>query len=396
MDEKIYWIWLQEALRYGSHKAKTVKHYYKSIKDFYNAGEREWRLCGCFSNREIGSLNNITLEKAQRIFEKSNNLGYKILTLSGKEYPKLLENIVNPPCVLYIKGDKSCLSGALNISVVGTRKATAYGVEMAREISTELAAAGAVIISGGAVGIDSAAHEGALSGGGKTVAVLGCGINYPYLTHKASLREEISQNGAVISEYPPDCFPHPSNFPIRNRIISGLSLGTVVIEAGEKSGSLITANLANNQNRDVFVVPVDMNSELAKGAAGLIRDGAQAITCAENILQEYSSRIGNDFKIRKVQSVSKKVKNFPDKFVNLKVTKKSCDSSDKSKSCLDNLDYKSKIIYLALKKNKIHIDEISRRTEFPVKELLPMITELELAGLIKAFSGRMYEINHNI
>lgn len=396
MDEKIYWIWLQEALRYGSHKVKIIKHYYESIKDFYNSGEREWRICGCFSNREIEALKSATLQKAQIILEKSYDLNYEILTLADKDYPKLLENISNPPCVIYIKGDRSCLSGSLNISIVGTRKATVYGVKMAHEISKDLVAAGAVVVSGGAVGVDCAAHEGALIGGGKTIAVLGCGINYPYLMHKSYLREKISQSGAVISEYPPDYPAYSQNFPIRNRIISGLSLGTVVIEAGKKSGSLITANLANTQNRDVFVVPVDMKSELAEGATGLIRDGAQVITCAENILDEYSSRMGNDFKIHKNKFVPKEANVFINESANFKINEKSCDLTDRNKNFLDDLDYKSKIVYLAIKDEKIHIDEISRKTEFSVKDLLPIITELELSGLIKSYSGRMYEINHNI
>lgn len=396
MDEKVYWIWLQEALRYGSHKVKIIKHYYKSIKDFYDAGEREWHICGCFTKRELESFTGFTLAQAQSVEKRACELGYEILTLTDKDYPELLSYIPNPPCVLYVKGDKSCLSGSLNIAVVGTRKATDYGIEMAREIGKDLSAAGAIVVSGGAVGVDCAAHEGALSGGGKTIAVLGCGINYAYLMSNALLREKISQNGAVVSEYPPDYPAYASNFPIRNRIISGLSLGTIVIEAGKKSGSLITANLANDQNRDVFVVPVDAKSELAEGAVGLIRDGAQVVTCAKDILEEYSSRLGNNFKINKDEFVSKKVKTSTDKFVNFKVTEKSCDLPNKNKVLLEGLDNKSKSVYLAVKNGKIHIDEISCKTEFPVKDLLPIITELELAGLIKSCSGRMYEINHNI
>ncbi len=396
MDEKIYWIWLQQALRYGSHKVKIIKHYYKNIKDFHNAGEREWRLCGCFSNREIESLLSFTLEKSELIKNKSLELGYEILTLADKEYPELLANIANPPCVLYVKGEKACLSGYLNIAIVGTRKATSYGIEMAHEISRDLAESGAVVVSGGAMGVDCAAHEGALSGGGKTIAVLGCGINYPYLTGNASLREKISENGAVISEYPPDYPPYASNFPIRNRIISGLSLGTVVIEASKKSGSLITANLANDQNRDVFVVPVDMTSELGEGATGLISDGAQVITSAKNILDEYSTRIGSNFKIKKLERSYHKSDDSTDNTVKINRAEKSTALSEEKKKILNDLDDKSKKIYFIIKNEKLHIDDISRKTELSVKDLLPTITELELSGLIKSSSGRMYEISYNI
>lgn len=392
MNEKVYWIWLQQALKYGSHKVRIIRHYYKNIKDFHSAGEREWRLCGCFSNREIESLNNFTLEQAQMIEKRACELGYEILTLSDENYPELLSHIANPPCVLYIKGDKSCLRGSLNVAIVGTRKATDYGIEMSREIAAGLANAGAVVVSGGAVGVDYAAHEGALSVGGKTIAVLGCGINYSYLPKNAALREKIAQSGAVISEYPPDFPPSVSTFPIRNRIISGLSLGTVVIEAGKKSGSLITANLANDQNRDVFVVPVDMKSELAEGATALIRDGAQVITSAKDILDEYALR--GEHMIRECKILKKSGSNASE-------VKKGDSGENKSAqkkpiNNFENLDDKSKAICLALEKGKAHIDEISLKSGLSVKDLLPSITELELAGLIKSFSGRMYEINHDI
>ncbi len=318
-----YWIWLQNSLKHGSHKVRTVRLIYNNIKDFYNAGEKEWRLCGCFTNREIENLKMNTLSAAEKIIEKCNNLNYDILTPDSEFYPKLLREIPNPPCVLYVRGDKKCLNSAFGISIVGTRSATQYGKEMAFDISKDLAQRGVMVVSGGAIGIDSEAHKGALIAGGKTVAVLGCGINYPYLLKNSDLRKRISENGAVISEYPPDFPGSAYTFPMRNRIISGLTVGTLVIEAGEKSGSLITANLANEQNRDVFVVPVNKMSPVAGGALRLIQDGANVVTCAEDILIEYRGRNFSNLETNKINSKigyekvdDKYVGNLKEKFPN--------------------------------------------------------------------------------
>lgn len=297
-----YWIWLQNSLKYGNNKVRTVRLLYNNIKDFYYAGETEWRLCGCFTNREIENLKNNTLSAAEKIVERCNNLKYSILTPDSEFYPKLLREIPNPPCVLYVRGDKKCLNSDFGISVVGTRSATQYGKEMAFDISKNLAQRGVIVVSGGAIGIDSEAHRGALNAGGKTIAVLGCGINYPYLLKNSELRKRISENGAVISEYPPDFPGSAYTFPMRNRIISGMTMGTLVIEAGEKSGSLITANLANEQNRDVFVVPVNKMSPVAEGALRLIQDGASVVTCAEDILDEYTGRNFSSLKVDKINS----------------------------------------------------------------------------------------------
>lgn len=471
-----YWIWLQNSLKYGNNKVRTVRMLYNNIKDFYNAGEMGWRLCGCFTSKEIENLRSNTLEAAERIIEKCNKLNYYIITPDSEFYPKLLKEIQNPPCVLYVRGDVRCLNSVMPISVVGTRAATRYGKEMAFEIARDMASKGTVVISGGALGIDSAAHEGALSAGGKTVAVLGCGINYPYLLKNSKLRKRISETGAVISEYPPDFPGTPYTFPIRNRIVSGLSLGTLVIEAGEKSGSIITANLANEQNRDVFVVPVDENSSVAKGAIDLIRDGAQVVTCAEDILNNYCIKSVRDIKNNsfypkypKEKKLNSEVfsdsennsENFSDdefneknsvffnrtldldkdlyeeknekavikkhdKNKNLEAVKnvwadyleKSFKETDYTQTVpkhkkkekphkkefndnkknqkteiIEGLSEQSKKIYFFLEKHDSHIDDISRELNIPIKNLLPALTELELMGLIKACSGKIYSLN---
>lgn len=374
MDNKVYWIWLQQALKQGSSKVKIINHFYKNIKDFYNGKEKEWRLCGCFTNKEISDLCASSLEEAENTVKLCRNLGYKIVCICDEEYPNLLRHIDNPPALLYVKGDISFLNSVKSIGIVGTRKASEYGLVMAHDFSHDLALSNVAIISGGALGIDSAAHQGAMDAGGKTIAVLGCGINYPYLLGNLKLRNEISKNGAVISEYPPNFPSKPFTFPIRNRIISGISSGVVVIEAGKKSGSLITANLANNQNRDVFVVPVNKESKNSEGSFSLIEDGAMVVANVQDILREYRD---NNLSVKQKKSVS------PDKKSNVKKSK----SRD-----ISNIPEKYRNIYEILLKGKTHIDIISEVTEIPVDKLLLSLTEMELSGLIKSGSGKIYEV----
>ena len=372
MDNKVYWIWLQQALKQGSSKVKIINHFYKNIQDFYNGKEKEWRLCGCFTNKEISALCASSLEEAENTIKLCRNLGYKIVCICDEEYPNLLRHIDNPPALLYVKGDISFLNSVKSIGIVGTRKASEYGLVMAHDFSHDLALSNVAIISGGALGIDSAAHQGAMDAGGKTIAVLGCGINYPYLLGNLKLRNEISKNGAVISEYPPNFPSKPFTFPIRNRIISGISSGVVVIEAGKKSGSLITANLANNQNRDVFVVPVNKESKNSEGSFSLIEDGAMVVANVQDILSEYN----NNVNIKKEKSTN--LENKP--------------SIQKSKKRnISDVPKEYRNIFEILLKGKTHIDIISEITEIPVDKLLLALTEMEISGFVKSSSGKIYE-----
>lgn len=214
-----------------------------------------------------------------------------MLTISPgeKKFPVLLNEIYNPPSLLYYKGDLSSLQRPC-VAIVGTRKATEAGLRIARRFAGELARAGVTVVSGLALGIDTAAHEGALEVGGKTVAVLGNGIDWVYPRQNTGLAEKIiSVGGAVMSEYPAKEPSYPTNFLARNRIVSGLSRGVVVIEAPEKSGSLVTANFALEQNREVFVVPGPIDHENYQGSHDLLRAGARLITKSQDILEDLGS-----------------------------------------------------------------------------------------------------------
>lgn len=432
MNDKVYWIWLQQVLKYGNNKIRTINLIYESAEDFYNAGPEGWKMCGCFNAKELDTIKKYKLEKAYDILEKCSKLGQKVITIADESYPDRLKQIANPPCVLYVKGDLPKIDDKICISVVGTRSATLYGIQMAFDISLELAQSDVIVISGGALGIDGAAHKGAIQGGGKTVAVLGCGIDYPYLMQNEPIRKIISKSGAVISEFAPSFPAYPANFPMRNRIISGLSLGTVVIEAGKKSGSLITAGLALEQNRDVFAVPVDMNSSVSEGTTALIRDGAKIVTCGEDILCEYRTAYFREKKEEKVLPIIferptqetyeqmngftlDKARNATTKLQKLKNTlqnEKACKNSKKEpkedlkqkiqedenpsenkiKYNINDLSPEGKSVYNILKGGKKHIDALVVETGLPIFKLLPVLTEMEIEGIIESYAGRFYGI----
>lgn len=401
-DERtIYWIWLQQILKYGNCKVNLISKFYHNAVNVYNDSEFNRKLSGLFTSKEIYRMSNTPITDAKKIYDRCNELGYEIVTYDSEKYPERLKNIPNPPCVLYVKGNLPDLDDNICVSVVGSRNASVYGVNMAFEISHDLAKSGAIVISGGAVGIDSAAHRGAIQGNGKTIVVMACGINYDYLRTNISLRNVIAQKGALISEYPPDYPVYSSNFIVRNRIVSGLSLCTVVVEAGQKSGSLITANLALDQNRDVFVtVPNNTESPMLRGVMNLINDGARVVTDAKDIINEYQKNIHkekceNRFKVRRIRSdiIEQAMKDNITQDNDEKMFEHdNCNEASKRKNSdiVKNLSDNAKKVYDLLENRKYHIDEISLLSNLSVKELLPVITELEICDVLRAYSGRMY------
>ncbi|MDR1364105.1 MAG: DNA-processing protein DprA [Oscillospiraceae bacterium] len=353
-----------------------------SIKEFYELGESYWRFLSIFSQREIQKLKEAKFVEAQEIFEKSLKLGYSVLCYTDENYPEFLRRIADPPCAIYVKGDVDCLSKIPSIAVVGSRCSTCYGTSMAFEISYGLTKLGAIVVSGGAVGADASAHKGAIKSGGQTIAVLACGIDYPYLMQNAFLRYEISQNGALVSEYPPGYPVQNFNFPVRNRLISALSMGVLVIEAGLKSGAIITANFAAEQNRDVFVIPVLKENPMSEGIFSLIDDGAKVITNAKEIINEYIKKLSP---LPEVSKIYKKEENKLEKPKNLSFGKKPV---KKNLNLPENLS----LIIEILKNGKKHIDEIKQQTDLPTKQILVSLTKLEILGLIESLPGRFYSI----
>ena len=366
----LYYIWLSLAIGYNNPKPKALRSLYDSIEEFYINGESEWRLSGVLNNKDIEALSSTPLSKAADIIEKCEKSGIRVIPLDSDEYPECLKEISAPPAVLYVKGELPDFSSCLAIAMVGTRNATMYGKKTSHILAGSLAKVGVIIVSGGAVGIDSLSHTGALEAGGTTVCVLGCGINFPYLTGNKKMRDDISKRGAVISEYPPDYPPGKYTFPDRNRIISGLSRGVVVVEAGTKSGSLITARLAAEQGRDVFAVMGNITSPYSQGTNALIKDGAVPVTDFTDITgyyPEYKMGVDSD-------DIDKLIDNIP-----------------RHRNDVD-ISENAREVYRRITADPVHIDIIASSCGLPVNIVLQAVTELEMEGLIKAEKGRMYKL----
>ena len=272
----------------GNAQLKHLLENFSSSKEIWFAGKGELLERGRLPEGTVEALlafREKEPDHPKNLEEQCEKKGIKICSVFSKEYPKLLKEIYQPPVVLFYRGtlpreEDFCLA------MVGSRKFTRYGERIALDFSESLAAAGITIVSGAARGIDTCAHLGAMKKG-KTIAVLGCGVDVAYPKENKSLLSRLSEQGAVISEYAPGTPPFPAFFPARNRIISGLCRGTVVVEAAKRSGSLITAELALNEGRDVFAVPGPIFSESSEGCNRLIQQGARLVTSAEDILKEY-------------------------------------------------------------------------------------------------------------
>ena len=290
--------------------------------------------------------------------------GIRIITILDDEYPFYLKNIHSPPAVLYIKSN-SPFEFIPSIAIVGTRKDSPYGERITKELSMELSMRGFIIVSGMARGIDSVAHRAALEAGGKTIAVLGCGVDVVYPKENAELAEQIRKQGAVISEFGMGTSPSRENFPRRNRIISGLSLGVIVTEASARSGSLITTRFALEQGREIFAVPGKINAPNSDGVNGLIKHGAKLVQNVEDILSELQPTIYTNKTARK-----KTRENIVLKPANL--------SPDEKKT------------YETLSDEPVHIDKIMDKTQLSIGALSQILLTLELKKIIKQIPGKMF------
>ena len=383
-DVRAYWIWLQNALGGGSGKLRRILSLCSSLQALYESGEQEWRLLGVFGDRELYSLRSFTVREAQHILEESERLGHQVLTPECEQYPRGLWEIANPPAVLYVKGTLPDFSAMPSIAVVGTRTATQSGRKIAFSLSYQLAQAGAVVVSGGARGVDTAAHKGALQAGGITLCVLGCGLEYPYLMENASLRESICTSGAVLSEYPLRTPGTKAAFPIRNRIISGLSSGVLVVEAAAKSGSLITANLALEQGRDVFAVPCGIDNPVSLGVNTLIKTGAVPVSCAADILEHYEHlypQIPNG-----TSSPDKEFVAVPERVTAAKPVQGNKQSIVLSE---ENASPDALAVYRAMEE-EVHLSVLAQQTGLSTARLLSALTELELTEAIQAIGAGRY------
>lgn len=279
--------------------------------------------------------------------------------------------------------------------MVGAREASDIGVRIARSLSASLSRSGAVVISGAAKGIDSAAHTGALNVGAKTVAVLGCGFGTDYLPENEPLRREIAHHGALVTEYPPRTPAFGHNFPFRNRIISGLSYGTIVIEANERSGSLRTVNHAIEQGRDIFAVPGDITSSMNMGTNKLLRDGAKPVFNAMDVLEEYAERYPDMLDIDKIEKILT-VNREDSKLLSKKETESKKGESEKAvfvkTAAPKGISENARLIFDAFTEETMQAEELILGTKLGTTDFLSAMTELEILGYIEPLAGKNYKL----
>ena len=286
-ENTLYWLWLAEKCGIASKQFGRLIEKYDDPFDVYRLSEDEIEQLEGINGALRAKLCEKDLESSYSILKYCKENRVDIISYGDSRYPARLKNIEDAPILLYCLGHFPDFNSALCIGIVGTRKMSEYGKQSAYKIGYELSSAGAIVVSGMALGVDGAAASGALSAGGRTVAVLGCGISVVYPKEHKKLMEEISRKGAVITEYPPTEAPHGHNFPKRNRIISGLCQGVLVVEGAAGSGALITARRAIDQGREVFALPGKIDESNSEGPNELIREGAYPALCSDDILRHY-------------------------------------------------------------------------------------------------------------
>ena len=401
MNYDLYWIWMSCGLGAGASCLDLVSYYEWNPQEIYGSSFNEIFSLDVITKRQVEKLKSFSLEDAQKILDAVNENGWKIVTPSSEFYPHNLISLQDLPLVLYVDGDETVLTNELSVSVVGARKASDYGKSVARALSSALSEKGFTIVSGGALGIDSAAHQGALDEKGKTICVLGCGLGTNYLMDNKPLRDEIVRNGALVTEFPPFTPASRRTFPLRNRIISGMTLGTIVVEAGERSGSLITARCALEQGRDVFAVPGDLVSSSFLGTNNLIRNGATPVFSPNDILESYYFRYHNEFKDKERFADDEIIKRAQKYLTNQETQKPEIKEQPKAVTMTENMkkdapDYltdNAKKVYDFIGNEPVHIDEIINKCGLTTEKTLSAITELEIYGLVTQLSGRRYKIN---
>ena len=400
MNYDLYWIWMSCGLGAGASCLDLVSYYEWNPQEIYGSSFNEIFSLDVLTKRQVQKLKKFSIEDAQKILDTVKSNGWKIVTPSSEYYPHNLITLQDLPLVLFVEGDETVLTNEMSVSVVGARKASDYGISVARALSSALSEKGFTIVSGGALGIDSAAHKGALDEKGKTICVLGCGLGTNYLMDNKPLRDEIVKNGALVTEFPPFTPASRTTFPLRNRIISGMTLGTIVVEAGERSGSLITARCALEQGRDVFAVPGDLVSSSFLGTNNLIRNGATPVFSPNDILESYYFRYHTKFKDKERFADDEIIRRAQKYLVNQEVQtteRKEQPKEEKvtekiKKDAPDYLTDNAKKVYDFIGNEPIHVDEIINKSGLTTEKTLSAITELEIYGLVTQLSGRRYKI----
>lgn len=397
MKNARYLIWLQ--LTVGVGKAiKPIIDYFDSAENLYNSNYLQRKVCPNVTDKMLDAMESTPIEKADEIIAVCKQNGWDIITVDDENYPNKLKEIFDPPAVLYVDGKMPDVDKMLSIAVVGTRKPSNYAKSVARVISKGLARCNAVVISGGALGIDTSAHVGALECGGITVAVMGCGLGSNYLASNEDLRRRITEKGAVISEFPPFTPASRFTFPMRNRIISGLADGVFVAEAGTKSGSLITATFAVSQNRDMFATAASIFDKRFNGTNKLISDGAVPVVDVESIISHYTEKYAT-LDMSRLATVDellndeyKKRDLTPEQ--DEEITFENIEKHRKNRTQIDERSRQlvgdEKSVFDAMDDDFKDVESIANIAQLDINSVLVALTMLELDGLCESGMGKRY------
>lgn len=356
-EQDLMWLWLGCSTVLSSLKKTSLLSCFGGIKALYAADEETLLASGLLLRHQAVVLRSAAARNPDAVLRLMERSGIRFIHREMPEYPRLLEEIHDPPAVLFVRGQ---LSENPAVAIVGTRRPTGYGLEMSGRLSSRLGRSGLAIVSGMARGIDTAAHCGALSAGAATVAVLACGVDVAYPPENRDLMNRIAEHGAVVSEYPPGTSPQKQRFPERNRIISGLTLGTIVVEAGERSGSLITSQCAVEQGRDVFAVPGSVLSLNSIGPNRLISEGARLVRDETDVLEELAWGIPS-----REAKTSRPGLRMPDRRVPFPGGEQ------------------GRRIYEEIRMEASHPEQLSARTGIGLPELQAGLLRLELDGFIR-------------
>ena len=379
MDNRAYWIWMQQAFGAGSPLPWRIHRSVPGgVEAFYQGGPRLWNSLGGIREQEAAALFSFSLEEAQAQLEHALKVGWEVLTPACGEYPQALTHICDPPAVLYGKGKLPDMDSRPALAVVGARKATPETQEKAREFGYQLALGGAVVVTGGAVGVDAAVALGAMSGGGPVVSVLPVALNSPYLSKNHFLRQSIlEKGGALLTEYFAQQTPGFGTFQVRNRLITGLACGVLLLQAARKSGTVTYASYAKDQNRDVFVWPGPQGDPAFAGGWDLLEDGAKAVERGEEILEEFQYRFAGRGKIislpasRAWQAEEAAIPVLAD-------------------PGLPALSQAQAAVLAALTDTPQAVAQLEEAAGLPAGQLLGALTELELLGLAQSHQGKRY------
>ncbi|MDD2689839.1 MAG: DNA-processing protein DprA [Candidatus Omnitrophica bacterium] len=345
----------------GSIRLKKLLEYFDKPENILRAPEEKLMAVSGIGEKIAHKIASLKKEDLDKEFASVKKLGLKIMIQNDPDYPRNLKYMYDPPIVLYVKGEIKSEDN-LSIAIVGSRRASFYGLSCAEKFAGELSNKGFTIVSGMARGIDSYAHRGALKAGGRTVAVMGSGFNQIYPPENEELAEEIAQNGAVISEFSLDMPPKKENFPCRNRLISGLSLGVLVVEAARNSGALITADFALEQGREVFALPGKVDSDTSFGTNKLIKEGAKLVSSCDDILEEFMLPASNVSQDKEAKAELKSV--LPDR--------------------------EESQLYDLISGQSINLDELIGKTNLDIASISDILLRLQMKKLIRQLPGKQF------